>query len=117
MFTSEKIGLSVVTVKSISPTNSAAVSNTTTKTCLSEVRHTYPLSIIPHRSSGPKYSVASIVSLLSYKGVMVNGNAYHVALNVRSGGARLGVTTQGYDRVYGSPVAPDRETNNSGNGK
>ena len=48
---------------------------------------------------------------------MVNGDSYHVELNVRGAGARLGVTTQGYGRVYGPPVALDRETDESGDGE
>ena len=35
-------------------------------------------------------------------------------MNVRGDGARLGVTNQGYGRVYGPPVALDGKTNDSG---
>ena len=48
---------------------------------------------------------------------MVNGNSYHVELNARGDGARLGVTTQEYGRVYRPPVASDHETDDSGNGE
>ena len=47
----------------------------------------------------------------------MNDDSYHVELNIRGAGERLGVTTQVYGRVYGPPVALDRETDNSGNGK
>ena len=43
---------------------------------------------------------------------MVNGNSYHVELNIRGAGMRLGVTAQGYCRVHVPPVALDREINN-----
>ena len=47
----------------------------------------------------------------------MNGDYYHVELNDRGAGARLGVTTQGYGRVYGPPVVSDYKTDDSGNGK
>ena len=57
------------------------------------------------------------MSLSSYIGVVVNGDYYRVEFNVRGDGAILGVTTQGYGRVYGPPVASDIKTNNSGDGE
>ena len=57
------------------------------------------------------------MSLSPYIGRMVNGDSYHVELNVRGAGARLGVTTQGYGRVYGPPVASYCETDDADDGK
>ena len=52
--------------------------------------------------------------LYLYSRGVANGDSYHVELNVRGAGERLGVTNQGYSRVYGPPVASDFETDNSG---
>ena len=57
------------------------------------------------------------MSLFSYIWGLVNRYSYHVELNIRGAGARLGETTQEYGRLYGPPVASDRETDNSGDGE
>ena len=57
------------------------------------------------------------MSLLLYSGEMMNGDSYHVELNVRGDGTRLGANIQGYGRLYGNPMALDCKTDDLGDGK
>ena len=54
------------------------------------------------------------MSLLLYRGVVVNCDSYDIELNFCGAASRLGVTTQEYGRVYRIPVALDCKTDNPG---
>ena len=97
-FTSKKIASVLVTSEAISAIISSAAAATAavaiaaaaaarkskTKTCLSEVRHMYHQYYI-------LISVEdSLMSLLSYRGRVVNENSYNLKLNISSQGVEIG---------------------------
>ena len=124
--TSNNIGSVAVTSESISDNiyssataavaaaaAAAAARKTRKNNCLSEFHHMYLLRTTHHQYFSLKYAEDLIMSLLSYRWGMVKCILTISDLTSGGMGARLGVTDQGYGRVYRPPIALDSGNNNN----
>jgi urease accessory protein len=80
------------------------------KTRLTTVQHRSPSRLLPILSSLVAKHDAQLISLSNYGGGMLQGDTSTVNVCVESG-AKLGVITQGPNRIYKNPSGEDCKTN------
>ena len=80
------------------------------KTRLTKVQHQSPSRLLPILSSLVANHGSQLISLSNYGGGMLQGDTSSVSVCVESG-AKLGVITQGPNRIYKNPSGMDCKTN------